>query len=438
MREVLCVEGDRVGLSLERARTFYEEALTGASSLAEAREEDDRAEILRGIDATLEAVTARELHPDDAFLVAQACSLQGMARLELATDEGDQESRSTLLRSGTMLLDRAMQGLASGLPGSAALFIPDSLAALAEAMAGASPEDQAYMADRYGEGFVRYFLSLEQVLSLREQAASARLQAEVLLAAAAEVGSPSDRSVVLQEAAALSEQAAQLFWITLDREAADQALEVGRRARTRLSTAGPVESQQGVPSESVPSEAGQVDSPSADVSPAPAPVPPASLGEADAAEEEWFYALGEVQSGPVPRRQVVALLTSGQMAADDLVWREGMAGWTAAAEAGLVPPPQAAPLPQAAPPPPPQADPAPPPPAPPASADATAPPATAAEVSDSWYMGRDDERYGPYTLEQLRGFAAEGRLTPDDLVWHQGLPDWVTLAEAQSMIPGLR
>ncbi len=34
-----------------------------------------------------------------------------------------------------------------------------------------------------------------------------------------------------------------------------------------------------------------------------------------------------------------------------------------------------------------------------------------------WYIHRDDERYGPYSTKQLRSFAAEGRLQPDDKVW---------------------
>ena len=67
-----------------------------------------------------------------------------------------------------------------------------------------------------------------------------------------------------------------------------------------------------------------------------------------------------------------------------------------------------------------------------------APSQATADAAASWYMGRDDQRYGPYTLDEIRGFAAEGRLAPDDLVWHSSLPDWVTLAEARALVPDLR
>jgi hypothetical protein len=44
---------------------------------------------------------------------------------------------------------------------------------------------------------------------------------------------------------------------------------------------------------------------------------------------EWFYTKsgsGE-RSGPVPEEELKALLADGRLAADDMVWREGMPGW---------------------------------------------------------------------------------------------------------------
>lgn len=38
-----------------------------------------------------------------------------------------------------------------------------------------------------------------------------------------------------------------------------------------------------------------------------------------------------------------------------------------------------------------------------------------------WYIRRDDEKFGPYSTRELRSFAAEGRLQPDDKVWKDGL-----------------
>ncbi len=54
-----------------------------------------------------------------------------------------------------------------------------------------------------------------------------------------------------------------------------------------------------------------------------------------------------------------------------------------------------------------------------------------------WYVGRKDTasewKGGPFSWEQLLAFVAEGRVTAEDLVWHESLPDWVPAAS----VPGL-
>lgn len=42
---------------------------------------------------------------------------------------------------------------------------------------------------------------------------------------------------------------------------------------------------------------------------------------------DWFYALGEKQCGPVTETQLEALLASGQLTRDTLVWHAGLADW---------------------------------------------------------------------------------------------------------------
>ncbi|MBB1138978.1 RDD family protein [Myroides sp. WP-1] len=37
-----------------------------------------------------------------------------------------------------------------------------------------------------------------------------------------------------------------------------------------------------------------------------------------------------------------------------------------------------------------------------------------------FFIVRNDQKYGPYTKEELVGFV----ITPDTLVWYEGLPDW--------------
>lgn len=46
---------------------------------------------------------------------------------------------------------------------------------------------------------------------------------------------------------------------------------------------------------------------------------------------EWYYATGNQPAGPVPEAELTALLRSGKIGPQTLVWAEGMAGWVAAA-----------------------------------------------------------------------------------------------------------
>lgn len=56
------------------------------------------------------------------------------------------------------------------------------------------------------------------------------------------------------------------------------------------------------------------------------------------AEFQWFYAREAVQFGPVGTGQLRQLAAAGQLAPEDLVWREGMADWAPASRVrGLFP-----------------------------------------------------------------------------------------------------
>jgi hypothetical protein len=73
-------------------------------------------------------------------------------------------------------------------------------------------------------------------------------------------------------------------------------------------------------------------------------------------ELQWFFARDTVQSGPVTTAQLRLLAQAGQLAPEDLVWREGMDDWAPAARVkGLFPEPRppAEPVPPAPPEPPP-------------------------------------------------------------------------------------
>jgi hypothetical protein len=45
-------------------------------------------------------------------------------------------------------------------------------------------------------------------------------------------------------------------------------------------------------------------------------------------------------------------------------------------------------------------------------------------MTNQWYLARSGQQYGPYSLEQLRQFAAEGRLMPNDMIAGVGEQQW--------------
>ncbi len=80
--------------------------------------------------------------------------------------------------------------------------------------------------------------------------------------------------------------------------------------------------------------------------PARPPASPAAPPPVAVVGAEWHVAAGGNQTGPHTLQQVQVMLQRGQVAADSLVWKAGMAGWVAIAECGefsgvlaAVPPP---------------------------------------------------------------------------------------------------
>ncbi|MDZ4170275.1 MAG: S8 family serine peptidase [Coriobacteriia bacterium] len=61
-------------------------------------------------------------------------------------------------------------------------------------------------------------------------------------------------------------------------------------------------------------------------------------------------------------------------------------------------------------------------------------------IASQWYFKRvadaSDARGGPYTWDQMTGFAASGLFTPDDLVWHATLPGWVPARDVAGLFVG--
>ena len=55
------------------------------------------------------------------------------------------------------------------------------------------------------------------------------------------------------------------------------------------------------------------------------------------------------------------------------------------------------------------------------------------EMPDDWYYAQNNERRGPVSFARLKAMAADGWLGRDDLVWRQGMADWVPAHDAEGL-----
>ena len=49
------------------------------------------------------------------------------------------------------------------------------------------------------------------------------------------------------------------------------------------------------------------------------------------------------------------------------------------------------------------------------------------------FVHRDGQQLGPYTLDQVKGEVAAGKLSSADLAWHDGIPNWIPLNQWPEM-----
>ena len=54
-------------------------------------------------------------------------------------------------------------------------------------------------------------------------------------------------------------------------------------------------------------------------------------------------------------------------------------------------------------------------------------------VGQKWFYSDNGQEAGPFSLDQLKWLVANKRLSPDDLVWSEGMPDWVRAAEIRDL-----
>jgi hypothetical protein len=56
-------------------------------------------------------------------------------------------------------------------------------------------------------------------------------------------------------------------------------------------------------------------------------------------------------------------------------------------------------------------------------------------VNADWFYSEGDTRHGPVTELELRRLAREGKLKASDLVWKDGMPDWVEARTVDALFP---
>ena len=54
-------------------------------------------------------------------------------------------------------------------------------------------------------------------------------------------------------------------------------------------------------------------------------------------------------------------------------------------------------------------------------------------MPDDWYYAQNNERRGPVSFAKLKAMAGDGWLGRDDLVWRQGMPNWVPARDAEGL-----
>ena len=58
-----------------------------------------------------------------------------------------------------------------------------------------------------------------------------------------------------------------------------------------------------------------------------------------------------------------------------------------------------------------------------------------ATVLPDWFCSRDGQQVGPISSAQLKALAANGQLRPSDLVWNEGMANWVEASKTKGLFP---
>ncbi len=54
-------------------------------------------------------------------------------------------------------------------------------------------------------------------------------------------------------------------------------------------------------------------------------------------------------------------------------------------------------------------------------------------MAAEWYVQRNEKKLGPFSNKDLRRLVAAGKLTSGDMLWKEGLPEWVAASRVESL-----
>lgn len=55
-------------------------------------------------------------------------------------------------------------------------------------------------------------------------------------------------------------------------------------------------------------------------------------------------------------------------------------------------------------------------------------------MATEWFVGINGTQHGPLSSSQMRDMAAAGKIGPDDLVWRDGLAEWMPASQIQGLV----
>ncbi len=55
-------------------------------------------------------------------------------------------------------------------------------------------------------------------------------------------------------------------------------------------------------------------------------------------------------------------------------------------------------------------------------------------MGESWFILRNDKKYGPYPPAQMEQMADSGQLLPTDMIMQEGMNEWLPCSQARAML----